>query len=104
MGTKVCNRTRKSKIDYKVRSQVVNNGRSEIFLLPEVGTSSGQEEVSSSCGHRLLTLELDTGRGLTGGGQEECSRWTHEWMPEVGDGGTRGGHQWYTSVQMWAPE
>ncbi len=59
-GHKGVQQTRKSKMDYKVRSEVVHNGRSEIFHLPEVGTSSGQEEVSSSCGHRMLTLEIKT--------------------------------------------
>ncbi len=58
-----------------MRSKVVNNGRSEIFHLPEVGTSTGQEEVSSSCGYRLLTLEVGAGRGHTGSGLEVYSRW-----------------------------
>jgi hypothetical protein len=89
-----------------VRSEVVNSCRSEISPLPEVGTSSGQEEVSRSCGHRLLTLEVGTGRGHTGGGQEEWSRW--DTRVEVGtrDGDTLGGdtigdHQWQCPDVGW---
>jgi hypothetical protein len=52
-GHKGVQQTRKSKMDYKVRSEVVHNGRSEIFHLPELGTTGGQEKVSNSCGHRL---------------------------------------------------
>ncbi len=105
-GHKGVQQTRKSKMDYKGRSEVVHNGRSKIFHLPEVGTSSGQEEVSSSCGHQRLTLEIGTGRGHTGGGQEVCriggetrvNVWV-EYPRWALDGVTRGGHLWYSSLQ-----